>query len=269
MSRNITALPAASSPNSSYVVAADNSSATLTEKVTLSQVASAAQATLAQTRDLSATNAIVTPARLFDALCRWSQIYPAAITSGSGGSATMQPHQAFLDSTSGGGGFVAGVTNANGGPGAPIMTAVSGQGFDWAVRRAFCVRIYKESAASASGVGAAYFGFWTGAAVLTQPTVRSVGIELRGTAPRLWLIAHNGTSLTQFDTGWDVVDAGNEFVVESTGGTVNVYVNGTLRGTTTGGPTTAGGHGGVNYQVGNGGVAARTCYIFSQTRCMI
>jgi hypothetical protein len=88
------------------------------------------------------------------------------------------------------------------------------------------------------------------------------------------LIAHNGTTLTQFDTGWDVTggsDATNEFLVESSEGTVNVYVDGTLRGTTTGGPTTlsADSSSGINYQIGNGGTAARTAFFVSSARFTI
>ena len=229
-------------------------------------------ANVAQTTDWNSTTVAMNPARMLDALANWAQFLPNTSANTSGGGATVNAMQALCDSGSTSGGTTSLYTNSNGG----ITNFMSQQsrGVDWAKRRYFCVRVRREATASSTGFGRFYYGFFTTSSSGGQPTQRSIGFELRGTAPRLWVIAHNGTTLTQFDTGWDVTggsDNTNEFLVESSGGTVNVYVDGTLRGTTTGGPTTlsADSSGGINYQVGNGGTAARTAFFVSAARFTI
>jgi hypothetical protein len=73
------------------------------------------------------------------------------------------------------------------------------------------------------------------------PGRRAIGFDVRNL--RLWILAHNGTSLTQTDTGFDLVAVTPYYVYlySDASGSVRAYVNGTLRGTSTGGPTTAGG----------------------------
>jgi hypothetical protein len=229
-------------------------------------------ATTAQAQDWNSTTVAMNPARMLDALTGWAQALPNTSANTAGGNTTLQSMVAFCDSGSTSGGTTSSYTNSNGG----ITNLLSPQsrGVDWSKRRYFCVRVRRESTNSSTGFGRFYYGFLTATASGSQPTQRSIGFELRGTAPRLWLIAHNGSALTQFDTGWDVTggsDLHNEFLVESSGGTVNVYVDGTLRGTTTGGPTTlsADSSSGINYQVGNGGTAARTAFFISAARFTI
>ncbi len=229
-------------------------------------------ATTAQAQDWNSTAVVMNPARMLDALTGWAQVLPTASANTSGGNTTAHNHVDFCDSGSTSGGTTSVFTNSNGG----ITNLLSPQsrGVDWSKRRYFCVRVRRESTNSSTGFGRFYYGFLNSSASGGQPTQRSIGFELRGTAPRLWLIAHNGSALTQFDTGWDVTggsDLHNEFLVESSGGTVNVYVDGTLRGTTTGGPTTlsADSASGINYQVGNGGTAARTAFFISAARFTI
>jgi hypothetical protein len=212
------------------------------------------------------------PARMLDALTGWAQFVPSQSSNTAGGNTTLNAMNCFSDSGSTAGGTTSVFTNSNGG----ITNLMSPQSrsVDWTKRRYFCVRVRREQTSSSTGFGRFYYGFLNSSASGGQPTQRSVGFELRGTASRLWVIAHNGTSLTQTDSGWDATggsDSTNEYLVEASGGTVNVYVDGTLRGTTTGGPTTMSADSaiGINYQVGNGGTAARMAFFISAARFTI
>jgi hypothetical protein len=154
------------------------------------------------------------------------------------------------------------------------MVSPQSRSVDWTKRRYFYVRVRRESANSSTGFGRFTYGYANFTAASALPTQRSIGFELRGTTSRLWVLAHNGTALTQVDTGWDATggsDLQNEYLLESAGGTVNVYVDGVLRGTATGGPTTMQNDsgGGFSYQVGNGGTAARTAFFISAARFTI
>jgi hypothetical protein len=229
-------------------------------------------ATTAQAQNWNSTTAAMNPARMLDAMNGWAQFLPNATANTSGGSTTLNGMQCLCDSGSTAGGSTSAFTNSNGG----ITNLLSQQsrGVDWTKSRYFCVRVKREATASSTGFGRFYYGFLTSSASGAQPSQRSVGFELRGTSARLWAIAHNGTSLTQVDSGWDATggtDTTNEFVVESSGGTVSVYVDGVLRVTTAGGPTTisADSASGINYQVGNGGAAARMAFFVSAARFTI
>jgi hypothetical protein len=229
-------------------------------------------ATTAQATDWNSTAVVMNPARMLDALTGWAQALPNTSGNTSGGNVTFHSLIAFCDSGSTSGGATSAWNGSNGG--VTNLLSPQSRSVDWTKRRYFCVRVRREQTSSSTGFGRFYYGFLNSSASGGQPTQRSVGFELRGTAPRLWLIAHNGSALTQFDTGWDVTggsDLQNEFLVESSGGTVNVYVDGTLRGTTTGGPTTlnADSNSGINYQVGNGGTAARMAFFISAARFTI
>lgn len=62
------------------------------------------------------------------------------------------------------------------------------------------------------------------------------GIELRNQT--WWIVAHNGTSLTQYSTGVNVSSSTDTLTIESNGaGTISLYREGTLLGSTSGGPT--------------------------------
>ena len=229
-------------------------------------------ATAAQATDWNSTAVAMNPARMLDALTGWAQFVPSQSSNTAGGNTTLNAMNCFSDSGSTAGGTTSVFTNSNGG----ITNLMSPQSrsVDWTKRRYFCVRVRREQTSSSTGFGRFYYGFLNSSASGGQPTQRSVGFELRGTASRLWVIAHNGTSLTQTDSGWDATggsDSTNEYLVEASGGTVNVYVDGTLRGTTTGGPTTMSADSaiGINYQVGNGGTAARMAFFISAARFTI
>lgn len=226
-------------------------------------------ATSLQATSWSSSSAVMSPARLLDALIGWSLFLPSGVTNTSGGGTTIHDMQLLADSGSSAGGATTLYTPSNGG----ITTLMSPQGgaVDWTKPRYMCVRIRREATAASAGFCRIYYGWLTSSAPGVQPTGKSIGFELRGTAPRLWLIAHNGTTLTQVDSGWDVPSSSenqNEFLLESNVGTVSVYVDGVLRAITSGGPTNrvTGDPHGINYQVGNGGSSARTAMFISAAR---
>jgi hypothetical protein len=116
--------------------------------------------------------------------------------------------------------------------------------FDWTRPMAFAFRL---------GIGA-YFGDTstfrlqlgkrTDATSLGALANQGVGIEFRGASNatqegRVWINAHNGTSLTQTDTGVSVsANKVNDFLLVSDGsGSVTLFINDTAY-TSTGGPTT-------------------------------
>jgi hypothetical protein len=229
-------------------------------------------ATTAQATDWNSAAVAMNPARMLDALTGWAQALPSTSSGASGGAVTAHALQCLADSGSTAGGFVSFYTNSNGG----LTTMVSPQSrsVDWTKRRYFCLRVRRESANSSTGFGRFTYGYANFTAAAALPAQRSIGFELRGTTSRLWVLAHNGTTLTQVDTGWDATggsDLQNEYLLESAGGTVNVYVDGVLRGTATGGPTAMQNDsgGGFSYQVGNGGTAARTAFFISAARFTI
>lgn len=222
-----------------------------------------------QARELFAPDVVMTPERLQYALTNWGQLIPQAVSSASGAFTVVYPFHNFCDSSATANGATNCYTTTAGGPGGTLLMDGQSTGIDWTKRRVYALRIRRESTAASAGYGRFYFGHWVTAAAGSQPVNRAIGFELRGTSPRLWVIAHDGTNLVQLDSGWDVSGGSgsvNEYVVESLNGVVNVYVDGILRGSTPGGPTTSGGIGGISYQVGNGGNSARTAYIVSACR---
>lgn len=230
-------------------------------------------ATAAEATDWNSTTVAMNPARMLDSFLGWAMIMPTQSANTNGGTTSTNPMTAFIDCPSASAGALAAlytITNGN----ATNLLSAQNRAPDWTKRRYFSVRIRREATAASAGYGRFYYGFYTAASAGAQPNQRAVGFELRGTAPRLWVIAHNGTSLTQTDSGWDVTggsDNQNEYLVESSGGTVNVYVDGTLRGTSSGGPTTnsTDSNSGINYQASNGGNSARTCFYVTHARFTI
>jgi len=69
--------------------------------------------------------------------------------------------------------------------------------------------------------------------------ISSQGIGLEIVFNRIWIIAHDGTTLTAFDTGVDMNNGSYRWTLHSDGaGTVRLYRGYTLIGSTSGGPTT-------------------------------
>lgn len=206
-------------------------------------------------------SAIVTPATLRLAMFAYRSIVITGGGSTAGGAAQFFPTNAFLDATATAGGLVVGYGPTSPGTTGSFMSQ-SSNFLDFRSRRWFSFRIKVEAAASSAGFMRLYCGNIVNSNPIdTAVTTANVGIEFRGTGSRLWLIAHNGTALTQRDTGIDVA-VGNfsEYWLESINGVLNLYINGSLRASTSGAPTTLTGAS-INAFCGNGGVAARTCYV--------
>ena len=119
---------------------------------------------------------------------------------------------------------------------------------NWTRPIALFTRVYR-SACPTNGVFRYLFGsLASGGFAYETLNNRGIGFEIRQT--RLWIICHNGTSLTQFDTGID--GASTDFsgtaleVFLRSDGAGNVTISVSVAGgavqtaTTTGGPTTPG-----------------------------
>lgn len=112
----------------------------------------------------------------------------------------------------------------------------------WSKGISFAARIAAGPTFSATGTARLQFGKRT-ATTTGQLDQQGIGVEVRGTTgggnPRLWILAHNGTSLTQTDTGLNLTSGKIYDLVLSSdaAGTVTALVNDTAY-TSSGGPTT-------------------------------
>jgi hypothetical protein len=127
----------------------------------------------------------------------------------------------------------------------------------WSRPEAFAFRIY-PNLASANGVFRWQFGKAQGTTTVGRMASAGIGIELQfvnSTTYRLWLLAHNGTSLTATDTSINLrQNSVYDFVLSSDAtGNVTALVNdgAVANYTITGGPTT-GGLGGITAEILNG-----------------
>ena len=209
-------------------------------------------ATTAQAQDLTATNVAMNPANVFSSLKAWRRVIFTSTFTASGGSATIR-NEGPITLLSG--------TTANGAcsvyhiaPFAGYSSTRYQQNPDWSRQVVLYARVLRQQA-STNGVMRYLFGA-TAASGFAYETLnnRGIGFEFRGTSSRLWLICHNGTSLTQYDTGIngptsDYNGSAMELTLVSNGsGTLSVTMNicavgGTLGATatytasTTGAPT--------------------------------
>jgi hypothetical protein len=124
----------------------------------------------------------------------------------------------------------------------------SGQGagggacnWSWSKPLSFAFRVAIGGFFSATSTARVQFGkkLVTTLGTLDQ---QGIGLEIRGatlnTNGRLWILAHNGTTLTSTDTGLNVTPQYYDILLTSDGaGTVTALVNDTAY-TSTGGPTT-------------------------------
>jgi hypothetical protein len=124
--------------------------------------------------------------------------------------------------------------------------------FDFSKYRAFRIRLARN-ASSTNGKVRIFVGTRPSTLMATIANA-GFGIEVRNL--RIWIIAHSGSTLTQFDTSTDWSSSSNvqyDFLLESDGaGNVTLYRNGTQIGTTTGGPTASASSSGPWYEVSNG-----------------
>jgi hypothetical protein len=206
--------------------------------------ASVTYATTAQAQDLTATAVAMSPDNVRRAITAWKQIaYQIAFTA-NGGSTTNLFTQSILSTSS---------TVASSSAALYMNAATYSGGSDsssanWTRPIALFTRVYR-SACPTNGVFRYLFGsLASGGFAYETLNNRGIGFEIRQT--RLWIICHNGTSLTQFDTGID--GASTDFsgtaleVFLRSDGAGNVTISVSVAGgavqtaTTTGGPTTPG-----------------------------
>lgn len=127
-----------------------------------------------------------------------------------------------------------------------VYSGMANSAKNWAIPQSLYIRLVRHTSA-ANSILRVQWGEKASATTFGQINGRGIGIEIRDA--RLWILAHNGTTLTQFDTGIDVNGGqGNsavpfDLLLTSNVGTVSVaYSNAgtTLTASTTGGPTTLG-----------------------------
>jgi hypothetical protein len=118
----------------------------------------------------------------------------------------------------------------------------------------------------------------SGAALtIADPTARSIGFRvnhLSGSSGQLRGVIHDGTTLTTSSTSFGTITNRQvaSLVIDSLGnGTVNYYLNGTLVGTMTGGPTglTASGVLGPSFGVTSGGDATDSTLNVADLQIMV
>ena len=203
-------------------------------------------ATAAQAQDLTATTVAVNPANVRTALTNWLRIGYRGTYSINGGNATNEsPTYASLSTSSSVANSAASVYNDR----SVWQSNTNATCVDWTKPVTIYGRMVRQ-AMPANGVFRYLLGSLASAGNAYETlTGRGIGIELRQS--RIWLLAHNGTSLTSLDTGIDgsTIDWNGDLleIVVRSDGSGNVSLTASLNGgsastaSTTGGPTTRGG----------------------------
>lgn len=195
---------------------------------------------------------ISTPQNVRDAVLNW-WFFPAqnaAITnSASLAAAAGNPATYFILATTTTTNGTVVLYNATPGSGYYMQGVYSGQSVsakNWAVPQSMWIRLARHTSA-ANSILRVQWGEKTTPTTFAQMSGRGIGAEIRDA--RLWIIAHNGSALTQFDTGINVNGGeGNsavpfDLLLTSNNGTVTVaYSNAgiTLTASTPGGPVNMG-----------------------------
>lgn len=146
---------------------------------------------------------------------------------------------------------------------------------NWAAPHSFYIRMSRNAGGSANSVFRFQVGEKTSATAFARISGRGVGFEIRGT--RFWILAHNGSSLTQTDTGMDFPTANNDTqnfdVLLRSDGAGNVTLSYTTDWTTytastSGGPTSINTNipNVIAVELTNGTDASNTSYQFQTPR---
>lgn len=213
---------------------------------------------------------VLSPARFQDFNLGWWSILPTTSSVQSGGSATAYSHLSFLDSGSTANGTSMLWLNSAGS--STALMGIGSTSIDFSKRRAFWCRIQRDQNAAANGIFRVVMGPQVTAAASggTALASRGISVELRGTSSAIWLVVHNGTTLTEVDSG-QTYSSQCDLLVDSDGsGNVKLYRNGTQIASTTSGPTAAtASTGSVRYEVTNGGSTARYTFFVSFLRVFL
>lgn len=214
--------------------------------------ASVTYATTAQAQAATSTTTVASPASVRDALLNWREFlfWSASVANGATGSISPSYSGHYLTSAT--------TTTTSGTavwtPGTPaavftLAGVYSGQATsakNWAIPQSMWIRVARHTSA-ANSVFRVQWGEKATNTAFAQINGRGVGFEIRDA--RLWILAHDGTTLTQFDTGINTNGGqGNSAVpfdvlLTSSGGTVTLTFSNagsTSTASTTGGPTSLG-----------------------------
>lgn len=193
-------------------------------------------ATRQQAVDSTSTTASMSPARTRDFLHSYlladANQFPA---TGSGGTASAGSASLILNTSTTAGSFAlyrAGLFQATLSLGRTINS------INWSQYHRFTIRYTRMSNVSTDCIFRCQLGRDFNTTTIAQLNRRGIGFEIRN--QRLWLLAHNGTSLAAVDSGSDayVQAVGYEVAVESDGsGNVTLFLNGNSVATTSAGPT--------------------------------
>jgi formylglycine-generating enzyme required for sulfatase activity len=231
-------------------------------------------ATTAQAQAGTATTVATTPANARDSLLNWwkttfgsNTVANGATITSSAGAPPVYVTYATTTTTSGTAVGTIG-TPGNAYYATGLYSGMATSAKNWAIPQSLFIRLARHTSA-ANSVLRVQWGEKATATAFAQMNGRGIGVEIRDA--RLWIITHNGTALTQFDTGIDVNGGqGNsavpfDLLLTSSGGTVSVaYSNAgtTLTASTTGGPTTLGSNTSVPSVELTNGASAVACTYF-------
>lgn len=214
--------------------------------VIAADIASSAFATKSEAENLSSATQLVSPLRLRESLMMWNQfIWNTSNVTNSGSSNTNSSgvHSILQTTTATNGTVVLGV-NSPGTSGSTLTSRQGLAGVDWSKPQAFMVRVYR-GVMSTNAVFRVQRGIKTTQTAFGQLNGRGIGFEARAGA--LWIICHDGTTLTQFNTSISTpADNSNQCyeIQLASDGAGNVTLTYQAHGaastaTTTGGPTTS------------------------------
>lgn len=219
-------------------------------------------ATTAQAQDGAAAAVAMSPERSRDQLLSWARVMPrGAVTANGGGAAVManiETADILCGSTANG---FAKLYYAGGGSIYQFFHGRTGPGgADWTIPRSLWVRCF-AALTTTNGIARVIYGLTTINAL--GMTGRAIGFEIRNR--RLWMLAHNGSSLTATDTGQNVPTVSFDVLVRSDGaGGMSLLYNGTQIATSSGGPSTTDTNAAMlSYECTNGTDATDVKFYFS------
>jgi len=128
-------------------------------------------------------------------------------------------------------------------------------GNNWGIRRILAVRTSRAFSGSSANLFARIA--WGRAWPLGNTRLNTAGISVEILNSRIWLVTHNGTTVTATDSGVNYTANAIDFVLDSDGvGNVDLYANDVVIASNAGGPTassTSAAFCAVVAEVGNGG----------------
>jgi len=217
-----------------------------TGSIVASYIASAAFATKTEAENLVSTTQIMSPLRFRDAmmLFRAFEWNASSVTNSGSSNTTSVGVFSILQTTTTTNGTVVLSVNSPGTNGTALASRQGVAGVDWSRPQSLFVRVYR-GVMSTNAVFRVQRGVKSTIATFAQISGRGIGFEARAGA--LWILAHDGTTLTQFNTSISTPADNSsqcyEIQLESDGaGNVKLtyQANGSAStATTTGGPTTS------------------------------